>query len=189
MGYLDPKEAIIDRLSAPAGHLISESRPAAGGWQSSVRGPGGEDAASDSVQFVKERSSSGRQLHLVRFSTRAGEQRRFVVGVVQQPGGLWEVRGFAGGGDNDPPRDHPWINFGAWGWPRFFCGGGSVIGTNSERAARARLRFAQGTTLEDAVDAGVVLFMTENPVQLPASVDILDGTGSLLATYEAFEGR
>jgi hypothetical protein len=64
-----------------------------------------------------------------------------------------------------------------------------VIGTNSERAARARLLFADGTTLEDAVDAGIVLFMTEAPVRLPATVEILDGTGSVLTTYEAFVGR
>ena len=64
-----------------------------------------------------------------------------------------------------------------------------MIGTNSERAARARLLFADGTTLEDAVDAGIVLFMTEAPVRLPATVEILDGTGSVLTTYEAFERR
>ncbi|MDQ6948793.1 MAG: hypothetical protein M3256_21675 [Actinomycetota bacterium] len=64
-----------------------------------------------------------------------------------------------------------------------------MIGTNSERAARARLLFADGTTLEDAVDAGIVLFMTEAPVRLPATVEILDRTGSVLTTYEAFERR
>lgn len=95
----------------------------------------------------------------------------------------------AGGGGDDPARDHPWINFGAWGWPRSFSGGGSVIGVNSERAARARLRFADGTRLEDSVDSGVVLFMTDAPVRLPVTVEILDGAGSMLTTYEAFEGN
>jgi hypothetical protein len=64
-----------------------------------------------------------------------------------------------------------------------------VIGAESERAALARLRFADGTTLEDSVDSGVVLFMTEASVRLPATVEILDGTGSVLTTYEAFERR
>lgn len=189
MSYSGPKKAIIDHLAAPPGRLISQSHPSSGGLQSSIRGPGGEDADPDTVQFVKERGGPGRQLHFVHFSSRAGDRRRFVVGVVQQQNGRWEVRGYAGGGDGDPPRDHPWINFGAWGWPRFFCGGGTVIGTNSERAARARLLFADGTTVEDAVDAGIVLFMTEAPVRLPATVEILDGTGSVLTTYEAFERR
>ncbi len=89
----------------------------------------------------------GNQLHFVRFNTRTGEQRRSVIGVVRQPDGQWGVRGCAGGGGGDPVRDHPWINFGAWGWTSFFCGGGRVIGVDSERAARARLRFADGMTL------------------------------------------
>ena len=83
-------------------------------------------------------------------------------------------------------RRHPWISFGAWGWPRFFCGGGKVIGADSERATHARLRFADGTTLEDSIDEGVALFMTDGPVKMPVTVEILDRTGAMLTTYEAF---
>jgi len=188
MSHPDPKQAIIDRLAAPPGRLISQSTPTAGGWQSSTRGPGGEDADPDSVEFVKERGGRGHQLHFVRFRTKAGDQRQFVVGVVQEADGRWEVRGRAGGGGSDPPRGLPWINFGAWGWPRFFCGGGRVIGKDSERAAQARLRFSDGTTLEDTIDADVVLFMAKDPVRLPATVEIMDETGSVMTTYEAFKG-
>ena len=90
------------------------------------------------------------------------------------------LRCWRGGGD--PPREYPWINFGAWGWPRFLYGGGRVVGANSERATQARLRFADGTTLADSVGTGVVLFMTDDPVTLPASVEILDGAGTVLST-------
>jgi hypothetical protein len=188
MSHPDPKRAIIDRLAAPPGHLISQSSPTTGGWRSSTRGPGGEDADPSSVEFVKERGRGGHQLHFVRFRTTAGDQREYIVGVMEQPDGRWEVLGSAGGGGADPPRDHPWINFGAWGWPGFFYGGGRVIGRDSERATRARLRFSDGTTLEDSVDADVVLFMSHGSVQMPATVEILDGTGSVLATHEAFKG-
>ena len=184
----DVRHAIIAWVSGPRGQLISQSRRSLAGWQSSIRRPGGEDADPDSISFIKERGGPGHQLHFVRFNTRTGEQRMFVVGVVQQPDGRWEVRGCAGGGGGDPARDHPWINFGAWGWPHSFSGGGRVIGVNSEDAAGAKLRFADGTTLEDSVDAGVVLFMTKGPVRLPVTVEILDGTGSMLATYKAFQG-
>jgi hypothetical protein len=51
------------------------------------------------------------------------------------------------------------------------------------------LRFADGTAIEDSVDAGVVLFMTKRPVRWPVTVEILDGTGSMLTTYQAFEGK
>ena len=129
---------------------------------------------------------SGNQLHYVVFHTRTGEERQFVVGVVQQADGSWDVRGSAGGGVATPVRDHPWINFGAWGWPRFFFGGGKVVGAGAERATHARLRFADGTTLEDSIDAGVALFMTDGPVQMPVTVEILDRTGAMLTTYQAF---
>jgi len=52
----------------------------------------------------------------------------------------------------------------------------------------AGLRFADGPSLEDSVDAGIVLFMSETPVRLPATVEIVDGTGTLLTRYEAFKG-
>ncbi len=185
----DVRRTIIEWLSAARGPLISQGPPSPGGWRSSIHRPGGEDADPDSISFIKERAVPGHQLHFVRFNTRRGEQRQLVVGVVRHADGQWEVRGCAGGGCGDPPRDHPWINFGAWGWPRFFCGGGRVIGVDAERAIRARLRFADGPSLEDSVDAGVVLFMSETEVRLPATVEIVDGTGSMLTSYEAFKGR
>ena len=185
----DERRAIIEWLSAPLGPLISQGPPSSGGWRSSIHGSGGEDADPGSIGFIKERAVPGHQLHFVRFNTRWGQQRQFVVGVVLQADGQWEVRGCAGGGGGDPPRDHPWINFGAWGWPRFFCGGGRVIGVDAERAVRASLRFADGLSLDDSVDGGVVLFMSESSVRLPATVEIVDGTGSVLTSYEAFKGR
>jgi hypothetical protein len=189
MASSDVSRAIIGWLSAPRGPLISQGSPSPGGWRSSLHRPGGEDADPESISFIKERAVPGHQLHFVRFITRKGEQRQFVVGVVRNADGQWEVRGCAGGSGGEPPRDHPWINFGAWGWPRFFCGGGRVIGVDAERAVRARLRFAGGPSLEDSVDAGVVLFMSETSVRLPATVEIVDRTGSMLTSYEAFKDR
>ena len=101
MPSLDVRQAIIAWVSAPRGQLISHSQRSPAGWQSSIRGPGGEDADPDSISFVKERGALGHQLHFVRFNTRTGEQRRFVVGLVQQPDGRWEVLGCAGGGGGD----------------------------------------------------------------------------------------
>lgn len=181
----DPRQAIVERLSEPRGQLISQSARSPGGWQSSIREAGGEDADPRSIRFLKERAVPGHQLYYVVFNTRAGEQRQFVVGVMQQADGNWDVRGSAGGGGGDPVREHPWINFGAWGWPRFFSGGGKVIGAGSERATHARLRFADGTTLEDVIDAGIVLFMSDGPVRMPVTVEILDQTGAMLTTYQA----
>jgi hypothetical protein len=188
MAHRDPRQAIIEYLDRPAGELVWQSPLSTNGWRSSLREPGGEDADPDSVRFIKERAAPGHQLHFVRFATRAGSERALVIEVVQQSAGQWEVRGNAGGGHGDPPRSQPWVNFAAWGWPRFFCGGGRVIGAGSERARRARLGFTNGTMLEDSVEEGTVLFMTDDPVQLPATVEIRDEAGVTLARYQEFHG-
>ena len=60
---------------------------------------------------------------------------------------------------------------------------------NSERAARVGLRFADGSRLEDSVDSGVVLFMSESPVRLPVTIEVVHGTGSMLTSYKAFEAN
>ena len=56
----------------------------------------------------------------------------------------------------------------------------------SGAAARVRLRFPNGPTLEDVVDDRVVLFITNARVDLPAAAEILDASGALLATHSAF---
>jgi hypothetical protein len=40
--------------------------------------------------------------------------------------------------------------------------------------------------LEDTVDDGVVLLIADVRVDVPATADILDATGSLLASHSAF---
>ncbi len=63
-----------------------------------------------------------------------------------------------------------------------------MIGVRSEQASGARLRFANGTVLEDKAEEGIFLFMTEDPVRIPIAIEITDGTGAMLAAYEEFRG-
>lgn len=86
----------------------------------------------------------------------------------------------------DPPRNQPWVNFCGWGWPDSFSGGGWITGSGSNAAASVRLRFRRGSMLEDTVDNGIVLFISDTPVELPAIAEILDSSGSLLASQSAF---
>ena len=81
--YPGPRQAIIEYLSAPYGELIRRSSSRTGSWESSLNGPGGQDANPHSVRFIKGCRRPGHELHFVLFNTRAGDQRRFVVGVVQ----------------------------------------------------------------------------------------------------------
>ncbi len=186
MGYLDPRQAIVAQLAQPRRKPVWQSTPSPGGPRAAISRGGGHDADPDTVRFVKQRGIPGQELHAVSFADRDGRNYRYLVGVVQDAKGGWQVKGLAGGGEGDPPRDQPWVNFCGWGWPRSFCGGGWVIGSGSKAAARVRLRFRGGPMLEDTVDDGVVLLIADARVDVPATAEILDANGSLLASHSAF---
>ena len=163
-----------------------ESQPSPEGWRGAVSRGAGRDAAPGTIRFVKQRSIPGHELHSVAFADSDGRRYRYLVGVVRSRDGSWQVSGLAGGGVGDPPRDRPWVNFCGWGWPHSFCGGGWVIGSGSKAAAHVRLRFREGPILKDTVDDGVVLLIAEARVDVPATAEILDASGSLLASHSAF---
>ena len=185
MGYPDPRQAIVAQLAQPRGKPLWQSAPSPGGWRRAISRGGGHDADPDTMRFVKQRGIPGHELHAVAFADRDGRNYRFLVGVVRDASG-WEVKGLAGGGGGDPPRDQPWINFCGWGWPRSFRGGGWVIGNGSRAAARVRLHFRRGPMLEDTVDDGVALLIADARVDVPATAEILDAKGSLLTSHSAF---
>jgi hypothetical protein len=185
MGYPDAKQAIVALLVQPRGKAVWQGPPAPGGRRAAISRGGGHDADPPTVRFGKQRGIQGHEIHTVTFADQEGRSYRFLVGVVQGSEG-WEVSGLAGGGEGDPPRDQPWVNFCGWGWPRSFHGGGWLTGKGSEAAARVRLRFRTGPILEDTVDDRVVLFIADARVDLPAAAEILDASGSRLATHSAF---
>src|SRR5712691_6895425 len=115
MGYPDLRQAIIARLAQPRGKTL---------WQSALSPGGGRDADPDTIRFIKRRGISGHELHAVAFADRDGRNYRYLVGVSQDAKGGWEVTGLAGGGEGEPQRDQPWVNFCGWGWPSAFCSGG-----------------------------------------------------------------
>lgn len=100
------------------------------------------------------------------------------------PGSSPTARGrrpLAGSGEGDgPPRDRPWVNFTTAWDARHFAGGGAT------QARRVRVTFADGTTLADTVDNGVVLFWTSPGVTFPAHIEI-HGAGEVLAAYDDFD--
>ncbi len=186
MGYPNPQQAVVAYLARPRGEPQWQSAPSPAGWRGAISRGGGFDANPSTVRFVKQRGVPGHELHAVAFADQDGKNCRFLVGVVQAADGGWEVKGLAGGGGSDPPRDQPWVNFCGWGWPHSFSGGGWVTGSGSEAAARVRLRFREGPILEDTIDGGVVLLIADAHVDVPATAEILDATGSLLASHSAF---
>jgi hypothetical protein len=185
MGYPDPRQAILAQLAQPRGKPLWQSAPSPGGWRRAISRGLGHDADPGTVRFVKHRGIPGEELHAVAFADRDGKNYRFLVGVVRDASG-WKVKGLAGGSAGDRPRDQPWVNFCGWGWPRSFRGGGWVMGSGSGAAARVRLHFRRGSMLEDTVDDGVVLLITDANVDVPETAEILDAKGSLLASHSAF---
>jgi hypothetical protein len=186
MGYPNPRQAILAQVVQPRAQPILQSWSRAGHVRADIARGGGYDADPNTVRFVKVRGIPGQELHAVTFADRDGKNYRFLIGVVKDPDGRWGVSGQAGGGGNDPPRDRPWVNFCGWGWPHSFNGGGWVVGSGSAEATSVRLRFQNGTILEDTVDDRVTLLIADTRVDMPATAEILDPRGSVLASHTAF---
>lgn len=114
-----------------------------------------------------------------------------VAGRAGFPGARGRLGGepIGGGAGAGPWRPTPWVNFAARGGHNAsdFVAGGELIGEGSERARRALLRFADGTTAEDEVEQGLVLVYVDHPVACPAQVVIVDDKGTTLSGYSAFE--
>ncbi len=179
----DLRQAIAQRLTAPRKRLTDE--PTTGGWHSSLW-QGGFDARPESIRFLKARSIPGRQLHAVVFEMKDGPWGQWTVPLTQDEEGNWRVEGGAGGGGADlADRDPPVANLGGGGWPTRFYAGGRVLDA-SGRVERVRLIGLNGTTLEDSVDDRWVLFLTDEPMELPIQVQLYDGIGSMLNQHPFF---
>jgi hypothetical protein len=165
-----PSEPTAFARAAPRGPVARKSRPV---------------AESGSVRIAKSRAFKGSELHAVLFVADS-HLWRMVIGTVPDETGGWKVHPVGGGSGGSPRRERPWVNLTAQFGP-CFRGGGEVIGQDADRARLVRMRFANGTTLEDSVEDGVVLFEADHAVSFPAEVQVLDATGELLASYAEFE--
>ena len=189
MPLTEAEQAAFDHLAATPGPVTWASPPSPGGWAATVRNGGGAGADPATVRFVKSRAFPGCQLHEAEFVTRDGQARHMLVRTWQQPDGSWmaaPIGGGGGGGGGGPYRSSPWVNFAA-GWnAQQFAGAGHVTGQGAETACQVRLTFADGTSIEDTVDNGVVLFFASPGATFPARVEILGTAGNVLAEYDEF---
>jgi hypothetical protein len=107
--------------------------------------------------------------------------------VVPVSGGGWETRGVSGGAGREPAWERPTLNLGGGGWPDRFSAGGTVIGAGAE-ITHVQLRFANGVVLEDTVEDGVVVFLTDEHVETPATAVLLDRGGAEVRAHEVLPG-
>jgi hypothetical protein len=154
-----------------------------------VQHGGGAGAIPSSIRFRRDRAFEGCHMYAVSFSTGDGPPWLMVVRAFQGPDGAWAADPIGGGAGPGPRRRLPWVNFTARGGRTGsdFTGGGEVIGEGCELVRTVVLRFADGTTVEDQVEEGLVLFYVDHPVVCPAQVTILDGEAKTLSEYPAFE--
>lgn len=179
-----PEDVIRDYLSSPRVPVATQPVPGTVGWRSEVFS-GGCDAKPETMRFMKARSIPGRQVHAVIFETQAGQPMSWVCYVRQDDAGDWHFVGGAGGAANgSPQRDDPWVNLGGGGWPTQFYAGGRVL-DNGQGVVLVRLRAANGVMLEDTVDDGIVLFLTDSTVQLPVEAELMDASGAVLSWHVA----
>lgn len=145
-------------------------------------------ARPDTIFFGRARQTVGRQLHVVTFENIAGQRMRLYC-CVRRAGGGWLFAGGVGGAvDGEPQRSQPWVNLSGGGWPLRFYAAGRVLGDGGATAL-VRLYTANGVVLEDSVDDDhVVLFLSDDEVQVPLEVELWDGAGRLVARHRAMTG-
>jgi hypothetical protein len=127
-------------------------------------------------------------MYAVTYKTLTSMTAAMIVRVLQDPAGAWVVAPVGGGSGGGPMRAGLRVNFTAQGGRaagQFTCGG-SVIGESAELAHTVRLSFADGTTAEDTVGNGIVLFYIDHSVRCPAEVTIVDGESQVLNRYSEF---
>lgn len=196
----DLKQVVIDYLSLPEGELVSQPDPNAPPVQrdgrsvlpGSVRRGGGMGARASTIKFLKERSIAQWQVHAVTFEDETGRPWHFVGFVTQDVQGRWHVEmggGGGGGSGNDlprhPRRNHPWANLAGGGWEDRFWAGGWVI-DNGLDVTRVRLTGSNGQVLEDTIDDGLVLFVTDQKVRVPVQVELYNRSGELVGQHTWF---
>jgi hypothetical protein len=87
--------------------------------------------------------------------------------------------------DGSPHRGHAWVNLGG-GWGPFYAGG--AVLENGGEVVRVRLRAADGTTLEDTVESGLVLFITDDEMRRPILAELIDRSGQIMSQHTAMGG-
>ncbi len=180
MTYQNAKQAISEFLSNPPSTDVQVMRQQ------------GNIAKATTIRFLKERSVPHYQLYLVGYEAEAGQQRTSICFVQQDEAGLWQLAHFTGESEGHPltkeERDtsQPWVQLGSFrgrgGTP--FWAGGRVI-DHGFGVARVRLIGSNGLVLEDQVEQGFVLFLTDQEIQRPGEAELYDHSGGLVGKQVA----
>lgn len=143
------------------------------------------------LQFLKECRVLHHQVHLVRYEYLSGRKMHEVHLVDQDELGIWHVSSTIGRmkedkyattvANNEVSKSMPVIrlsgrlgNDGALSWAS-----GTII-NNEFDVARVRLTSSNKVALEDSVQHGYVLFLTDQKIQRPIEVSLYDYSGEII---------
>lgn len=175
----DPRQIIIDYLSMPVKVIATIPASDDQVWRTRITN-GGWGAKAETIRFLKMREIPGRQLYAVTFENEEDQDQLFICYLVQDKCGRWQFRGGAGGSHMQGlVRNDSQANSGANSHPDDFYAGGYVADPSLEIEC-VRLVANNGLVLEDTVQEGVVLFVTEQSVSAPLQAEFYDRLGTLV---------
>lgn len=141
----------------------------------------------DTVRFVKRKDAPPGQIWYIACDADGGsrgpEQWHWTVVTSRDDQGRWSAHGASGGSGGPCLRGRPWGNLGGnWGRNGFRAGG--TVEDAGAGIARVRLTDLEGRTFEDAVENGIVLFSSDQPVAMPMRLELIDVEGRVVDTGE-----
>ncbi len=185
MAHKDPKREVIQKLS----RFLTPSRRSVTGEKI----PGALEINSAALEttiegfrFLRERtvaSIPGRMMIAATNEERAQGQI-FICYLEQDACGDWRYSGGAStsfGAISDQPRVH----LGGGGWPDHFHVGGYVT-TNMQDIVRVRLTGINGIEVEDAPENGILLFFTDQKIEIPLLAELYNRSGQLVTNHNVF---
>jgi hypothetical protein len=185
MAHVDPKQEVIAKLS----RFLTPSKKVR--VDTTTYKPVGINttAIHDTIEgfrFLRERAIPGipgRMMLVASNDVRAPEQL-LICYLEQDAEGQWRYSGGAStglGGKSEQPR----VNLGGGGWPDHFHAGGYVVPAGQD-IARVRLLSVNGVEMIDEVIGEIVLFFTNQAVELPLLAELYNRDGKLVSDHNVF---
>lgn len=180
MAEHDPKQFIVNYLSFTPSSAVDQRLA-------------GQNAQKATIRFLKELCLPRRQVHMLTFEDHEGRTWDTVICIDQDDNGGWhEAASSSTHQGKRGIRNSPWVYIvgGGWGnlgngWGDHFWAGG-YLAENAPDAERIRLIFKNGLVLEESVQDDLVLFLTDQKVQVPVQVEVYSHSGELLGVQVAF---
>ena len=189
----DPEQLIEAYLILPSGSDEPSPPPSAdsrvGGTPGYPFRGAGKGAKRETIQFLKHLSLPHYQVYALAFEDEAGQKWDYFCSIEQDEQGYWHVMASASSVKDSMIRashSFPWIHLVGGSGENYLWAGGYVT-EKALNARRVRLITKNGIVLEDIVEDGLVLFQTDQRVEIPAQVEIYTHTGGLIGTQTLFD--